>query len=181
MSAGQLRLAYTTMIKCVSSSDDALAWYCILELIKAIRSIPLASSPLPLSSSSSDTSTSTAHASIALGRALDTDEDTTTTRLEEAEELTPLEQSALSLPRGHLLLTLIDQTKSVNLILLRTLLGHIWEFIKEERGGEGKESLVQIMFGTLGEGLDATKRDEGVRYWMSRGGELRGESIRSLL
>jgi hypothetical protein len=180
MSAGQLRLAYTTMIKCVSSSDDALAWYCILELIRAIRSIPLASSPSPLALSSS-TSTSTAHAPIALGRALDIDEDTTTTRLEEAEELTPLEQSALSLPRGHLLLTLIDQTKSVNLILLRTLLGHIWDFIKEERGGEGKEALVQIMFGTLGEGLDATKRDEGVRYWMDRGGELRGETVRSLL
>lgn len=190
MSASQLRLAFTTIVRCVSSSDDALAWYCILKLIEAIRALPASSSelksastltfsappPQPATSSSSSTPPPTNR---------DYDEEATQTRLDESSSLSPLEQRALTLHRGHLLLTLIDQTTSVNLILLRKLLDEIWGFIKEEGAGVDavlsgaeeetpKEALVKVVFGTLGEGLDATKREEGVRYWMEHGEELAG-------
>lgn len=191
MSASQLRLAFTTVIRCVSNSDDALAWYCILQLISAISSIPL-SSPSTIPSPPPSTLTPAHEANANVPR--DFDDDDPTTRLDEASSLSPLESTALQLRRGHLLLTLIDQTTSVNLILLRSLLAQIWEFVKEEgsekenevlgevmsaeRGaaGEesGKEALVKIVFNTLGEGLDATKREEGVRWWMEHGQELNG-------
>ena len=191
MSASQLRLAFTTVIRCVSNSDDALAWYCILQLMSAISSIPL-SSPSTIPSPPPSTLTPAHEANANVPR--DFDDDDPTTRLDEASSLSPLESTALQLRRGHLLLTLIDQTTSVNLILLRSLLAQIWEFVKEEgsekenevlgevmsaeRGaaGEesGKEALVKIVFNTLGEGLDATKREEGVRWWMEHGQELNG-------
>lgn len=192
MSASQLRLAFTTMVRCVSNSDDALAWYCILQLISAISSIPLSPPTTTPSPPSSSSLTPPHEADPNVPR--DFDDDDPTTRLDEASSLSPLESTALQLRRGHLLLTLIDQTTSVNLILLRSLLAQIWEFVKEEGSEEenkvlgevmsaergaageesGKEALVKIVFNTLGEGLDATKREEGVRYWMEHGQELNG-------
>lgn len=184
MSASQLRLAFTTMIRCVSNSDDALAWYCLLQLIAAIKAIPAASSTsssLSVPSPSSE-STSSSSALISTTDATDLaddasiprefDEESTTTRLDEAIVLSPTESAALTLQRGHLLLTLIDQATSVNLSLFRTLLAQIWEFVKEEESGEGKNALVKVIFSTLGEGLDATKREEGVRFWMEKRSEL---------
>lgn len=41
-----------------------------------------------------------------------------------------------------------------------------------EEGENGRQALVKVVFNTLGEGLDATKREEGVRYWLERGEEL---------
>lgn len=42
----------------------------------------------------------------------------------------------------------------------------------EVRGSEEKSALVKVVFNTLGEGLDATKRDEGVKYWLEKREEL---------
>lgn len=186
MSASQLRLAFTTMIRCVSNSDDALAWHCILQLDAAISAIPISStaqSPPP-------TSLEQVASNAAVGEELPTEDgpterefDEDITRLDEATLLSPLELQALQSQRGHLLLTLIDQATSVNLILLRSLLERIWSFIKEEgsdletgarkaEGESGKEALIKVVFNTLGEGLDATKREEGVRWWMENSAEL---------
>lgn len=196
MSASQLRLAFTTVVRCASNSDDALAWYCIMQLVDAIRALPptASSSEAPTATSSalarasghtaavvqvSEAVTSDAVIPPATGREYDAE--ATQTRLDEASNLSPLEIRALSLKRGHLLLTLIDQTTAVNLILLRKLLDEIWTFVKEEGEGDQaareqeespKEALVKVLFGTLGEGLDATKREEGVRYWLERSEEL---------
>ena len=182
MSPSQLRLAFTTMIRCISATDDALAWYCILQLIQAIRSLPTsaASPPTPTTSAALPQPASPTIAESATGQR-DFDEEASSTRLDESSLLSPLEQRALTLPRGALLLTLIDQTTSVNLILLRKLLDEIWAFVREEAEGVGvskegeetpKEALVKVVFGTLGEGLDATKRSEGVRYWLEHREEL---------
>lgn len=186
MSASQLRLAFTTIVRCVSATDDALAWYCILQLIDAIRALPASTStPTPTSSAIAPQPGASAPAPPTTSR--DFDEEASSTRLDETSSLSPLEQRALTLQRGHLLLTLIDQTTSVNLILLRKLLDEIWYFIREEGAGvdevmgkaadgeeSPKEALVKVVFGTLGEGLDATKREEGVRYWLEHSEELAG-------
>ena len=178
MTTSQLRLAFTTMVGCVSNSDDALAWYCIMELIAAISALPrLSAPPLPLPSLPPSHSDLSDLASPEPSPSTSRDfSDSASTRLDEASTLSPLETQCLQLPRGYLLLTLIDQTTAVNLVLLRSLLDRIWDFVREEEDGEAKDALVKVLFGTLGEGLDATKREEGVRYWMERGEELDGAS-----
>ncbi|KAM0749468.1 hypothetical protein T439DRAFT_381790 [Meredithblackwellia eburnea MCA 4105] len=169
MTTSQLRLSFTTMVRCVSNSDDALAWYIVQQLLDAIERLPVSrpSSSISFSSSTtiSDNNTPTTTTSASL-------DPTPTTRLDEANSLSPLETQALSLPRGHLLLTLIDQLTSVNLVLLRTLLDKIWLLIDEEPDNEGKGAVVEILFGTLGEGLDSIKKEEGVRFWLEKGVEL---------
>ena len=176
MTTSQLRLAFTTMVGCASNSDDALAWYCILELIAAISALPRLSAPpsaLPSLPPSHPDLSDLASPKQSTSRDFS---DSASTRIEEASTLSPLETQSLQLPRGYLLLTLIDQTTAVNLVLLRSLLDCIWDFVREEKDGEAKDALVKVLFGTLGEGLDATKREEGVRYWMERGEELDGAS-----
>lgn len=186
MSASQLRLAFTTMIRCVSNSDDALAWYCLLQLTDAISAIPISTAATRPPASLEQTASLAVLADDVAGtedQTSDREFDEENTRLDEATMLSPLELQALSLQRGHLLLTLIDQTTAVNLILLRSLLEQIWSFIRAEgndvetgakraQGETGKEALVKVVFNTLGEGLDATKREEGVQFWLNRSEEL---------
>ncbi|KAI5476400.1 peroxisomal membrane protein [Pseudohyphozyma bogoriensis] len=170
MSTSQLRLAFTTLIRCVSNSDDALAWYLILQIIAALEVLPTSSSPPPTPSSSEiDASLAADHQTATAPKR---DFDDHPTRLDEAAHLSPLETTVLALPRGHLLLTLIDQSSSVNLVLLRSLLEKVWELVKGEGDKDAREALVRVVFGVLGEGLDSTKREEGVRWWMERGEEL---------
>ncbi|KAL8279383.1 hypothetical protein RQP46_008195 [Phenoliferia psychrophenolica] len=187
MTTSQLRLAFTTMVGCLSNSDDALAWYCVQELISTIANLP----PSPTSNTALLESTPPSRSLSPVTDLTSTDaspepptsrdfSDAPPTRLDEASTLSPLETLALQLPRGHLLLTLIDQTTAVNLVLLRSLLDRIWDFVREEEEGEAKDALVKVFFGTLGEGLDATKREEGVRYWMERGEELDGATSAAL-
>jgi hypothetical protein len=202
MSASQLRLAYTAVVRCASGSDDALAWYCILQLIEDIRKIEPGTLLAPPGSSISNAQDVPPSAS---STPREYDDEAAQTRIDEAASLSPLERQALTLRRGHLLLALIDQTTSCNLVLLRKLLDQIWTFVKEERQHEGAavtalapvtavsatrpsssssapveeeepgsavDALVKVLFSTLGEGLDATKREEGVRYWLERSEEL---------
>lgn len=190
MTATQLRLGFTTMMRCISASDDALAWWCILQLVDATASIPI--SPAPVSPSS-PTKNAPGRPMKALSALTDLDgkqqeavqqaasaEDydpnkDQPTRLDEAGGPTPLETQALELRRGHFLLTLIDQITVINLVLLRSLLDRIWEFIleeeqeeRDERRRRGKEALLKVLFATLGDGLDMTKREEGIRWWLAR-------------
>ncbi|CAG8747351.1 11197_t:CDS:1, partial [Funneliformis mosseae] len=97
-------------------------------------------------------------------------------REQEMEEAN-LTKAALYLRRGHLLLTLIDQVKSVNLIFMENLLTKIKEFLKEERS-DGKESdgsgvglsaLQKVLFDVLSNELDYTKKEFGVKWWLSEG------------
>lgn len=230
MSASQLRLAFTTMIRSLSNFDDSVAWYCISRLISKIESTPVitplsaavdpssSSSSTPrdelnltasLASSSTDPSSSldatkNDQRSAELDRILELDRQeqlsNPTTRLDESSSPSLIESKALSglKERGHLILILIDQLTSVNLLLLETLLDRIKRFVEEEdrvvdevRGGstgsssggrrkkgdersEGRDALVKVLFTTLGEGMDATKREAGTRWWMEHGKELTG-------
>ncbi|KAK4056859.1 hypothetical protein OIO90_002109 [Microbotryomycetes sp. JL221] len=200
MSASQLRLAYTTMVRCVSSCDDALAWYCIQQLIDAIEDIPVVASSLaetPTAPTSSVGTSTTEQKDTGLppgSEPRDYDAEQNHPRLDEASNLSPLEQAAMRSDRGALLLTLIDQTTSVNLILLAKLLDKVWEFIKVESTVDGvgftgdetskkgkrtrpvstKQAFVDILFQRLGEGLDATKRAHGIAYWLERRDEFAG-------
>lgn len=164
MTASQVRLAFTKIVQCASTSDDSLAWYCITELLSSIQAIPTSPSSRAVTLPPPAPSSATLPA--------DSDATPPTTRLDESPSLTSLELATLKSARGHLLLTLIDQLTAVNLVLLRSLLGEIWTLVKEEKDGEAKKALGDVVFKTLGEGLDASKREEGVRWWLERGAEL---------
>lgn len=195
MTASQLRLGFTTMMRSVSMSDDALAWWCILRLVDAISAIPVI--PSYDDRDSKKSTASTALSTLAkvkpeqreaiqhAASAEDYDPNKEhPTRLDEIGGPTPLETQALRLQRGHLLLVLIDQVTVVNLVLLRSLLDKIWTFVLEEEregsqdamSGQAREALLKVLFGTLGDGLDMTKREEGIRWWLARRWELKGHS-----
>ncbi|KAM0787686.1 hypothetical protein ACM66B_003748 [Microbotryomycetes sp. NB124-2] len=198
MSASQLRLAYTTMIRCVSLSDDALAWYCIEQLIAAIERIPVSTSLSLHSSPVNVLGQNKTQASPPQdidnpnlppgSQPRDYDAESQHPRLDEASNFSPLEQTCLKSSRGALLLSLIDQTTSVNLVLLTSLLDNVWRLVKLEHGGldqttrvgeeanergmSTREAFVNILFQRLGEGLDATKRAQGIKYWLERRDEF---------
>lgn len=183
-------------------SDDALAWWCILQLVDAITAIPILASAPDSKTKSKDSKqqTKTALSSLAnvepekreaiqhAASAEDYDPNKEhPTRLDEIGGPTPLETQALQLRRGHLLLVLIDQVTVVNLVLLRSLLDKIWGFLLEEErhvpaegddevSSQAREALLKVLFGTLGDGLDMTKREEGIRWWLARRWELKGFS-----
>ncbi|CAG8744380.1 11786_t:CDS:1, partial [Dentiscutata heterogama] len=83
-----------------------------------------------------------------------------------------IQSIASRLNRGHLLLTLIDQIRSVNLILLETLLVKIKYFLQAEQEGIGKQAIKKALFNALSTGLDYTKKDTGVKWWLLEGPKL---------
>lgn len=167
MTAPQLRLAFTTMIRAASAADDALAWHSILQLVHATRQLP-ASIP----------SASPPHTDTTPTKPLDPADEPTrfvdgaSTRLDEAGPASESEDGVLGLPRGKLLLTLVDQVSSCSLFLLEGVLEQVWGCVKEEGSGEGREALGRVVFGVISEGLSKEKRGEGVRFWLERGEEL---------
>ncbi|CAJ0638081.1 8239_t:CDS:2, partial [Entrophospora sp. SA101] len=123
LTVGQLRAAYSIVIRSLSETDDALAWVCLEKLIKAIENLP------------------------------------TTDNI----------YTALLFHRGHLLLTLIDQIKSVNLIFLKTLLLKIKNFLTNEPNSISKNAIQKVLFDALSTELDYTKKEAGVKWWLTEG------------
>ncbi|GAA6050173.1 hypothetical protein JCM3770_000437 [Rhodotorula araucariae] len=162
LSATQLRLAYATTVGAVTTAgDDALAWWCIEELLARIDALPL-STPVaeepaprpPLRDLADNTVLPAAEAA-----APDAD-----------AAVSPREERALALPRGALLLVLAALLPSVSLALLARLLDALEARVRlEPRGSDGRAALVETTFEVLGVGMDAVKRAEGVRWWLERG------------
>ncbi|CAI2180777.1 11479_t:CDS:10 [Funneliformis geosporum] len=180
----QLRVAYTTVIKSLSEVDDALAWLCLEILIKKIESISLHKDSHPEFSHHTEGSVDKdfieKQQSKNQNEAVEREQQDPlySQQKEEEENLT---KAALYLSRGHLLLTLIDQVKSVNLIFMENLLTRIKEFLKEERSngrkdsvgsGIGLSALQKVLFDVLSNELDYTKKEFGVKWWLSEGSKL---------
>jgi len=164
MTAPQLRLAFTTMIRFASATDDALAWHAILQLVTALKQLPTS----PQSTPTGPASPSPPAANVPDAPRVFADG----TRLDEAAPSSESEDVVLSLPRGKLLLTLVDQASACSLFLLEGVLEQVWECVREEGCAEGREALGRVVFGVLSEGLSKEKRGEGVTFWMERGDQL---------
>ncbi|GAA5851336.1 hypothetical protein JCM8547_004212 [Rhodosporidiobolus lusitaniae] len=191
LSPTQFRLAYSTLVAAVSSSDDALAWWCIEELLAAIDKLPVATPPVETSSSSSLLSGLGNDDSAPLTSSSGPSSITSTAVTSPsaappppAFPLSPLDGRASSLPRGIHLLTLTSLLPSVSLRLLPRLLTSIETLIWEEPlGSDGRRAIVEYAFERIGEGMDAVKRGEGTRWWMEkgegleRGGPVREEAV----
>ncbi|BGP31922.1 hypothetical protein JCM10296v2_003701 [Rhodotorula toruloides] len=161
LSPTQLRFAFSTTVGAVSNTDDALAWWCVEELLARLEVLP-ASTEGP--------------ASVALTPVPSSDDLVKGTDVPPANEenvVTPLETRTLTLPRGAYLLTLIALLPSVNLVLFSPLLSHIERLIRQEPvSSDGRNALVDATFEQLGAGMDAVKRKEATEWWLRRGRAL---------
>ena len=167
------------MVRAVSSVDDKLAWWSILQLVSAIERLP--------SASSSDNSPQTLTEEANRGHLRDLSEDieeavsSISNPRPEEEDSAPatVESRALTLPRGSLLLALISLLPSVNLALFPSLLDEISRLVDlESPSTDGRKALGQWTFEVLGSGMDVVKREEGVRWWMNNGQALLNGSRR---
>ncbi|GAA5981779.1 hypothetical protein JCM10908_004606 [Rhodotorula pacifica] len=169
----QLRLAYATTVAAVSKIDDALAWWCIEELLERIESLPLAvdsqtaSRQKTVSSGSSDESSLASSTPLAQGIPA-------VSASEESDSVAPLDARASTLPRGPYLLALSALLPSVSLPLLPPLLSHLERLIRlESPTSDGRAAVVEAVFEQVGMGMDAVKRKEATEWWLLHSEGLR--------
>ncbi|RHZ82577.1 hypothetical protein Glove_108g11 [Diversispora epigaea] len=170
----QLRTAYSEVIKYTSETDDALCWLCLDKLIKKIENITPESKELNDYSNKSlkSESTSSNLSDSSKSPSNQNEDDSTNNVMLNNNDPESIQAAALYLRRGHLLLTLIDQVQFVNLIIIKTLLEKIKEFLEAEPNGIGKLALKKVLFDTLSMGLDYTKKDVCVKWWLSEGSKI---------
>lgn len=173
LSPTQLRLAYSTVVQSVSNVDDALAWWCIREVVAAIVRLPASSD------SGSATSPAVANVDTPPRRQLEDDSDPSqlveSPAVADKATIAPptLETRSLTLPRGALLLILVSLLPSVNFVLFRSLLTEIARLVSlEPIEHDGRKALGEWIFEVLGTGMDVVKREEGVRWWLKNGRDL---------
>nr|CAG8478226.1 14077_t:CDS:2 [Entrophospora candida] len=172
LTVGQLRAAYSIVIRSLSETDDALAWVCLEKLIKAIEDLPTTDNIY------SDTNSNIIHS---INNILKKNNPSSNNNLQPTNspfinqliksnnEKFIIESAALLFHRGHLLLTLIDQIKSVNLIFLKTLLLKIKNFLTNEPNSISKNAIQKVLFDALSTELDYTKKEAGVKWWLTEG------------
>ncbi|CAG8619825.1 711_t:CDS:10 [Paraglomus occultum] len=147
LSAHQWRLTFGTMMRSLSEADDALVWYCLSKLVAKIQSIPVTTSSQAVIESDAES--------------------------KKAPNANTEETQSVSLHgRSHILLILIDQIKTVNLIFQQTLLTTVKEFIGQVPDGSEKKLLLKAVYDSLSLGLDYTKKEAGVKWWLNESQEL---------
>ncbi|CAJ0873795.1 8799_t:CDS:2 [Entrophospora sp. SA101] len=170
LTVGQLRAAYSIVIRSLSETDDALAWVCLEKLIKAIENLPTTDNIY------SDTNSNIIHSinnilkknnSSSNNNLQPTNSPFINQLIKSNNEKFIIESAALLFHRGHLLLTLIDQIKSVNLIFLKTLLLKIKNFLTNEPNSISKNAIQKVLFDALSTDLDYTKKEAGVKWWLT--------------
>ncbi|KPV75457.1 uncharacterized protein RHOBADRAFT_53432 [Rhodotorula graminis WP1] len=183
LSPTQLRLAYATVVAGVTAAgDDALAWWCVEELLARIDALPPSNSS---ATSIAAEQASTPRRTVALRDLAEDDGPTARPVAEVATAaataadapsidddamITPAEQRVLALPRGAHLLVLVALLPSVSLSLLPTVLSALEALVRHEPvGSDARDALVHECFAVLGSGMDAVKRGEGVKWWLERG------------
>ncbi|ORX80600.1 hypothetical protein K493DRAFT_308289 [Basidiobolus meristosporus CBS 931.73] len=87
------------------------------------------------------------------------------------------QNAALYLARGHLLLTLFDQIKSVNLVLLESLLKTIKHLLITEPKSPGRDAICKALYDNVSSGLDYTKKDSTIKWYLKLMQDL-GEDVR---
>ncbi|RIA86133.1 hypothetical protein C1645_829750 [Glomus cerebriforme] len=178
----QLRVAYTAVIKSLSDIDDALVWSCLEILIKKIEQFsPDNSVFVPSISEISQNTKGLMNKDLIDKQEQMNQQEEVSEQRKKQEEEENLVKAALYLRRGYLLLTLIDQVKSINLIFMEELLTKIKEFFKQEKeyenetgdgSGIGLFALQKVLFDVLSKEIDYTKKNIGVKWWLSEGSKL---------
>ncbi|CAB4381360.1 unnamed protein product [Rhizophagus irregularis] len=170
----QLRIAYTAVLKSLSDIDDTLVWLCLDILIKKIESISN-----PNTGSISQNTTNKDLEQQLINQQEQINQKLKVFEQKKQDEQENLVKAILYLKKGHLLLTLIDQIKSINLIFMENLLTKIKEFFKQEKENEIKSNsniglfaLQKVLFDVLSNEIDYTKKNVGVNWWLNEGSKL---------
>ena len=183
LTISQLRLAFTTLVSCISEKDENLAWLCLTKLMEAISSISV-TAPLGTSPKKEQVSQETLanlpenqkqlKPANAQGAAVDSLLDEPPTRLEDSLSTNRMEAAALKSRRGHFLLALIDQSTAVTLPLLVPVLDRIVWFLAEEADSSpaSRQALTQVLFQTVASGMDMTKRETAAKWYLNRRPEI---------
>lgn len=165
----QLRLAYTTMVTCISEADeDALVWYCLEDLWTQVTSV--AASRHVRRKAAIDTvahSPQGGHSSPSMEVSMES-------AVSQQDSASPTENAAttdiaLQSPQGAWMLTLIDQASAVKVQLLVPLLDRIaWILMTDDliSPPQSRTALIVILFNTISGGMDMTKREVAAKWWL---------------
>ncbi|KAI8351006.1 hypothetical protein B0O80DRAFT_120348 [Mortierella sp. GBAus27b] len=184
----QLRAAFTTMIKSLSETEDALAWLCVEKLLERIHRYEEpseaeeaedhADTETEIRASKEEQERTKEDALVQVATQVNQDLSPqespshlpslgTTATLSQpptASALTSLEHQK---ERSQLLLALFDQLSSVNLVFVETLGEKIRELVDKEQSPVGRRALLKCIFDVVGgPSVDHTKRDWAVKWYL---------------
>ncbi|KAF8974951.1 hypothetical protein BGZ46_009556 [Entomortierella lignicola] len=191
----QLRAAFTTMIKSLSETEDALAWLCVEKLLERIRLYDeLAESDVEslreetaalLKEEQKSRENEKTLVEVATEVNQDLKPQESASHLPSLGTLTPPNRNSSSSSlstksvakasnmlerqkqRGELLLALFDQLSSLNLVFVETLGEKIRELLAKEQSLVGRKALLKCILDVVGgPTVDHTKRDWAVKWYL---------------
>ncbi|CAO3570697.1 unnamed protein product [Mortierella alpina] len=187
----QLRAAFTTMIRSLSETEDALAWLCVERLLERIQQYDdlaeaeaeaetEAISILKKEQQSHEKEEALVQVATAIHQDLGPKESpshlpslgtqTPSTSLAATSSRTvPTSKDALQREkeRGQLLLALFDQLSSLNLVFVETLGLKIRALVAKEPSPIGRKALLKCLLDVIGgPAVDHTKRDWAVKWYL---------------
>ncbi|KAF8942592.1 hypothetical protein BGZ47_006329 [Haplosporangium gracile] len=182
----QLRAAFTTMIRSLSGTEDALAWLCVEKLLERIQQYDedLAEAMAVAQAEVERREGEKALVEIAISVQQDLSPQESATHLPSLGTLNPTTTitTALTTPqavlesqkeRGQLLLALFDQLSSLNLVFVETLGIKIRQLIVKEPSPVGRRALLKCLLDVIGgPAVDHTKRDWAVKWYLSLANEF---------
>jgi hypothetical protein len=174
----QLRAAFTTMIRSLSGTEDALAWLCVEKLLEKIQQYDdkLAEVTTAIQSGVERREAEEALVDVATSVQQNQRPQESAVHLSSLGILTPSKASAAASmvtlerqkERGQLLLALFDQLSSLNLVFVETLGLKIRELIVKEPSPIGRRALLKCLLDVIGgPAVDHTKRDWAVKWYLN--------------
>ncbi|KAK9893838.1 hypothetical protein P389DRAFT_174721 [Cystobasidium minutum MCA 4210] len=164
LSISQLRLAFASMIACLTDLDSEEVDVCMAKLINAIE--------LKAPGPSLSTTGEVPLADVSVSGI----EVKSSQKGPARPDISPkaLEAAAVKSRRGHLLLVLIDQLSTVTLEKMEDLLPTVQAFLNEEKraSAESRVAMVQVLFNTLSGGMDMIKRESAAKWWLEHRAEI---------
>ncbi|KAF9394790.1 hypothetical protein CPC16_010257 [Podila verticillata] len=177
----QLRAAFTTMIRSLSETEDALAWLCVEKLLGRIQAydqeiamlVEVAGAPKVMVSEEEER----ALVSVAMELSQDLSPQAAASHLPslgthaiastKPRSSEPMRLLELQKERGQLLLALFDQLSSLNLVFVETLGGKIRELVAQETSATARQALLKCLLDVIGgPQVDHTKRDWAVKWYL---------------
>ncbi|KAF9369094.1 hypothetical protein CPB97_003926, partial [Podila verticillata] len=177
----QLRAAFTTMIRSLSDTEDALAWLCVEKLLERIQAYDqeivmmaeVTGAPKVVVNEEEER----ALVSVATELSQDLSPQTAASHLPSLgthaiastmpRSSEPMRLLELQKERGQLLLALFDQLSSLNLVFVETLGGKIRELVAQETSATARQALLKCLLDVIGgPQVDYTKRDWAVKWYL---------------
>ncbi|KAF9301697.1 hypothetical protein BGZ74_006371 [Mortierella antarctica] len=173
----QLRAAFTTMIRSLSETEDALAWLCVEKLLKRIQQYDREIAELAQVVEAPVVSEEKALVSVATDLSRDLTPQATPSQLPSLvttiatsvtkPSVSPMRLLELQKERGQLLLALFDQLSSLNLVFVETLGHKIRELLVQETSATARQALLKCLLDVIGgPQVDHTKRDWVVKWYL---------------